>query len=130
MWYIEAIKGMLAGITYAATSYFKKEGQVFDKEKFLTSVVIGGIVGISYSFTSYDLPILYELFGLWGLTAAIENFLKIIYRKLWKKYEKKAKAIQQLESAERLVEQFIKHESLTKKFVVYHDLGYLVRDIK
>ena len=76
------LSGIGAGITYALTSWGKKEGQEFDWIKFGRTVILGAICGMAFEVTGapFDLTMTY-LINL-GAVPVIENLLLIIKRKV------------------------------------------------
>jgi len=78
---------ILAAVVYAASMYLKKNlsdnPQSFDPLKFLSTVIVGAIVGIvmcqsGTQVTEQDFET--QLATYAGLVAVVENVLKILYR--------------------------------------------------
>lgn len=83
---LTVLSGVVAGVTYALTSYGKKEGQTFDGSKFLTTVLIGVFSGLTMAITQIPIDLSYSYFINMGLIPVIENILKILYRKVYLRY--------------------------------------------
>lgn len=84
---IEAIQAILlgigAGITYALTGYAKKQGENFNWMKFGTTIIIGTVIGIISTVTSFDMATVYAYIINIGAIAFVENVLKALKRKMW-----------------------------------------------
>ena len=77
---MQVLYAIAAAIVYAAAGYFKSMGENFDKQKFLTTIVIGLAVGIIqvYMGLSYDAAYSFALSA--GIIAIVENIMKAVYR--------------------------------------------------
>lgn len=75
-------KGVLAGVMYSLSGFAKKENQDFDAGKFLTTAIVGGFAGLGMALSGVDLATSHQLVLGMGATAAIENVLKAVYRKV------------------------------------------------
>lgn len=83
---LTVLSGIVAGVTYALTSYGKKEGQTFDANKFLTTIIIGIFSGLTMAITQIPIDLGYSYFINMGLIPVIENLLKILYRKVYLRF--------------------------------------------
>ena len=83
--YTSIITGILAGATYGASTFAKKEGQEFDLLKFGTTVIIGAGSGAAMGLFNMDIEIAYTYAIQIGTVTIVENTLKGLYRKVWKK---------------------------------------------
>jgi len=77
--------GIGAGVTYSLTSYFKKKEQEFEWNKFLITVGIGAVSGIGMKLFNLPIETMQEYLITLGIVPVLENVIKIIYRKFFKK---------------------------------------------
>lgn len=76
------ISGIAAGVTYSLTSYAKKKDQPFDWSKFVTTLTIGAVAGISMGFLNMPIELAHAYIINLGAVPLIENIIKIIKRKI------------------------------------------------
>ena len=80
--------GLAAGISYAVTGYLKavKKGKLekFDPYRFIQSVFVGGLAGLISMYMGWELAASYQFCFDAGLVVFIENFKKMIWRRLMK----------------------------------------------
>lgn len=81
--YEQIIIAIAAAIIYGLAGYFKSSGETFDKEKFLTTVVIGLVVGIIQVYVGVSYEAAYTLALSVGIIAMVENIMKAIYRHIF-----------------------------------------------
>lgn len=82
------VLAIIAAIMYAGTQFIKKnidpeKPQEFDGEKFGATIVIGAGVGLVFGYSGLipsESMVLEQLVAYSGLTAIIENLLKIAFR--------------------------------------------------
>lgn len=75
------IAGLGAGATYSLTMFAKKQGQPFDVEKFIATILIGGIAGIGMVLYGIPVEANYAYLINVGLVPLIENLIKMVLRK-------------------------------------------------
>ena len=70
--------GMLSGVGYAATGYFKNfsAGETFDYTKAAPAVVLGAIVGGVAGAMNMQTDAAFAFFGFWGVVGGVSNVLK------------------------------------------------------
>jgi len=77
--------GVLAGAAYAVAGYFKakkRNGEKFDTEKFLKTLVLGAVLGaVNYYFGLGWVGDDIAMLALSGEVAVIEEILKAIFEK-------------------------------------------------
>lgn len=83
--YVSILTGIGAGVTYGLTTFAKKEGQKFDWLKFGTTIVIGAGAGAGMGLLGMELEVAYTYAIQLGAVPVVENVLKWLYRKVWKK---------------------------------------------
>ena len=71
-----------AGLTYAFTGYAKAKGEKMDWRKFITTGALGAMVGIGAEFTSMPFATIETYMGTFGITAAVENIIKTVWRRI------------------------------------------------
>lgn len=84
--------GAVAGATFAISAYWKRkpdpvtgERSDFSWLRFTKTVVLGGCIGISSEFVGMPMTEMTTFFGTFGLTAGIENAVKIVWRRIFGK---------------------------------------------
>lgn len=85
----QIIFGAGAGVTYALTSFAKKEGQQFNFLKFGTTIVIGAAAGAGQGLIGMPLEGAHTYLISLGATPIVENAIKFIWRKIWMPIKKK-----------------------------------------
>lgn len=83
--YETILTGIGAGLTYGLSSFAKKEGQEFDWSKFGTTMIIGAGAGVSMALLNQPIDVAYAYLINLGAVPVVENFIKIVYRKIIKK---------------------------------------------
>lgn len=71
--------GMMSGIAYAISGYFKAYGQTseaFDPSKALPALLIGGFIGAVGGAMNLQTDVAFSFFGFWGIVSGVENVLK------------------------------------------------------
>ena len=80
----QIVLAITAAVIYALAGYFKSQpAETFDREKFLTTIVIGVIVGIVEVYLNVTFEAAYNLLLSMGLIVVIENVCKILWRRIW-----------------------------------------------
>lgn len=77
------IVGALSGIGYAVLGYLKS-GEDFDEQKFVTTIVIGAVVGAVAAYYGLDYNTAYD----WLLTVGAVAVVEILVKALWKRFVK------------------------------------------
>ena len=84
--------GAVAGATFAVSAYWKRkpdpttdERSNFSWFRFSKTVVLGAFIGVGSEFTGMPMTETTAFFGTFGLTAGIENGIKIVWRRLFGK---------------------------------------------
>ena len=69
--------GVLAGIVYSLSGYFKNkpEGHDFDYTKFMNAIYLGAFSGLLYSFSGIELEQAQSIMLQIGIVAIVKNFL-------------------------------------------------------
>ena len=76
------ITGIIAGITFAVTGYWKSKGEEIDWTKFFTTVLLGLGIGVVYYFTGIEFGLGLTYLTQLGAVPIIENLLKSVWRRL------------------------------------------------
>jgi len=73
-----------AAVIYALAGYFKTQpAETFDKQKFVTTIVIGVLVGVVEVYLNVTFEAAYNLLLSMGLIVVIENVCKIVWRRIF-----------------------------------------------
>lgn len=80
------IPSILGAIIYALGGYFKSSTvEDFDRQKFITTILVGAIVGIIQFYLQVDIEAAYAIVLGMGLVSFIENVAKATIRWLEKR---------------------------------------------
>jgi len=84
--------GAVAGATYSVSAYWKRKPNAVTNDRsdfswllFTKTVVLGGCVGVASEFIGMPMTETATFFGTFGLTAGIENAVKIVWRRIFGK---------------------------------------------
>jgi hypothetical protein len=80
----QILLAVAAAVVYALAGYFKSSGENFDRDKFMTTIVVGIVVGfvkVYLNLPSYEASL--DLLTSMGLIVVIENICKVIWRRVF-----------------------------------------------
>jgi hypothetical protein len=81
--YGDLIIAIIAAISYSLTGYAKKKPRRrFSQEQFLSTCIIGFLVGLIQFYTKLEYNVVYGYLFSFGFIAVIESGVKLIWRKL------------------------------------------------
>jgi small basic protein len=79
---VQILTAIAAAVLYALAGYSKSMGETFDKQKFITTIVIGVAVGIIQVIMGLTYDAAYTFAVSAGIIVIIENITKAVYRRL------------------------------------------------
>lgn len=74
--------GAGSGIAWSLTGFAKSKGEKFDYFMFGRSVVLGGLIGVTSTFTGLPHEGMMGLLSNYGVVGLVENALKGLFRRI------------------------------------------------